>query len=353
MRKTGRGLSVVMAMTMAMGLLAGCGNGKVKDVSFTYNAGEYVQLGEYKGIEITVDDYTVKDEDLQNVIDQIREKKVRYNVVEREAKDKDLVNLSFSAYISGVKVEGFSSNDYKAVIGSNQFLVDGFEEALIGLKAGDTRAITGLRIPENFAQEASYAGRAVTFNVEILGVYEPELPEYNDAFVIEVTGGEYTNVSDYNASLMEQLQENAETNRYNDKYNKVLDKIVENSTVLKDFPEEYIASKSEGIQTEVDKYKVLSGQTDEEYLMQYYGVSTVEEAAKNQILLEFIFQQIIVNENLKVTQKYYDEHLTEASETRNYSSPEKFVKAFTEDGVVKCMLLDQATDIVMNSVVEK
>lgn len=353
MRKFVRNIGVAMAMTMAMSLMAGCTEGKVKEANYTYNASEYVQLGEYKGLEVAVENFTVTEDDLNNVIKQIREKKVGYTVVEREAKDGDLVNLKFSAYISGIKVEGFSSSDYKAVIGSNQFLVEGFEKNLIGLKAGDTRAITGLRIPENFAQEASYAGREVTFNVEILGVYEPELPEYNDAFVIEATSGKYTNVEDYNKSLMEQLEANAETNRYNDKYNKVLDQIVANASVIKDFPEEYIASKCESIQTEVDKYKLVSEQTDVEYLTQYYGVSTVEEAAKNQIMLEFIFQQIIANENLKVTQKYYDAHLTEASENRSFSSTEKFVNAFTEEGVVKCMLLDQATKLIMDSAVEK
>lgn len=352
MRKLSRGLSVAMAMTVAVSLLAGCGN-KVKEVTYTYNAADYVQLGAYKGVEVALNDYTVTDADLQDVINQILEKKLEYNVVEREAREGDLVNLTFSAYISGVKVEGFSSNDYKAVIGSKQFLVDGFEEKLIGLKAGDTRAITGLHIPENFTQEASYAGRAVTFNVEILGVYEPELPEFNDAFVVEITEGKYTNVADYSASLMEQLEENAETNRYTDKYNKVLDQIVANSKVIKDFPQEYITSKCESIQVEVDKYKIINNQTDAEYLTQYYGVESVEEAAKNQIMLEFIFQQIITNEKLKVTQKYYEEHLEEAAKTRSYSSTEKFEKAFTQEGVVKCMLLDQATKIIMDAAVEK
>lgn len=352
MRKFFKGVSAMMAMTLAMGLFTGCGD-KVMNVTYDYNADEYVKVGEYKGIEVELDDYTVTEKDLQNVIDQIVEKYVNYKVVDRPAQDGDMVVVSFDSYISGSKVEGFSSKDYKLVIGSGEFLIDGFEEAMIGLSAGEKRAITGLHVPENFKTEEKYAGRAITFNIEISGVYEPVLPAYDDELVAKITEGEFTTVDAYNQELMSMLEENAQTNYYNDKYNQILDKIISNTEVIKEFPEEYISSKSASIQEEVDKYKILYEMTDSEYMMKYYGVETVEEAARNQILLEFIFEEIIKNENLTVTQSYYKEHLQETADARQYSSVEKFVNAFTENGVVKCMLLDKATDLIMDSAVEK
>lgn len=352
MRKLCKSVSAVLAMTLAMGLFTGCGN-KVMNVSYDYNADDYVKLGEYKGIEVELGDYTVTDEDLQNVIDQITEKFVNYEVVDRPAQDGDMVVVSFDSYISGSKVEGFSGTDYQLIIGSGEFLIDGFEEALVGLSAGEKRAITGLHVPENFATEEKYAGRAITFNIDIAGVYEPVIPAYDDELVVNVTDGEFTTVDAYNQELMRMLEENAQTNYYNDKYNQVLDKIVADSEVIKDFPAEYIESKKESIQGEVEKYTILYDMTDVEYLMKYYGVETVDEAAYNQILLEFIFQQIIANEKLTVTESYYKEHLQETADSRLYSSVDKFVANFTEEGVVKCMLLDKAEDLIMEAAVEK
>lgn len=352
MRKFVKTVSSAMVLTMALGMLAGCGN-TAKKVTFEYNPDEYIQLGEYKGLEVTLKDYTVTDENLQDVISQIQEKNVYYNEVDRTAKEGDEVTLNFDAYISGGKVEGFSGQDYKVVIGSNDFIIEGFEDALVGLKKGDTRAIPGLRVPEDFATEEKYAGRAITFDVEILSVSEPIVPEYNDELVTSVSGGEFTTVDTYNQELMRMLEENAVTNRYNDKYNQLLDKIVANTTVIKDLPAEYIETKLEDIQEEITQFTVLYNMSDEEYLQKYYGVSTAEEYAGNQILLEFIFQKIIEQENLTVTESYYKEHLAEMAAKRGYTDTEKFVEKYTEEGVVKAMLLDMAMDIVMDSAVEK
>lgn len=352
MRKFFKGVCTALAMTLVMGAFTGCGNKEMK-VSYNYNAGDYIKVGNYKGVEVELDDYTVTEEDLQDVIDQIINKYVNYDIVDRAAQEGDKVILSFDAYISGGKVEGFSGTDYELVIGSGDFLVDGFEEAMIGLSAGEKRAITGLHVPEDFSTVEKYAGRAITFNIDIDGVYEPVYPTYADDFVTAVTEGEFTTVDDYNKELTRMLEENAATNRYNDKYNQILDKIVSGTEVIKDFPEEYISSKAASIQEEVDKYKILYDMTDSEYLQKYYGVETVEEVAKNQIMLEFIFQEIIENEKLTVTENYYKEHLQETADSRNYSSVDKFVNSFTKEGAVKCMLLDKAADLIIEAAVEK
>lgn len=353
MRKFGRFISIAAAMTMVVGMLAGCGADKTMAVTYDYNAAEYVQIGEYKGIEVELEDYTVTDEDLQDVIDQLLNRYINYNLVDRPAKEGDKVILSFDAYISGGRVEGFSGEDYEAVIGSNEFLVEGFEDALVGVTAGESKAITGLKVPADFSTVEKYAGRAITFDIEVTGVYESSIPTYADDFVTAVTKGEFTTVDAYNQELVRMLEENAVTNKYNEKYNEILDKLMTDAVVLKDFPAEYIESKKAGIQEEVDKYIPIYNITEEEYMMKYYGVASVEEAAKNQIKLEFIFQQIIEAEKLTVTQKYYEENLKDTAAERGFSTTEKFVESVTENGAVKCMLLDKAEDILIESAVEK
>lgn len=351
MIKIKRFAALFMAGIMAAGVMTGCGNKKY-DVAYDYNAADYITVGNYKGVEAELGDYTVTDEQLQNVIDQVIEKYVDYSEVDRAAQDKDQVVLDFTAYISGQKVDGFSGQDYSVVIGSGNFLVDGFEEQLVGLSAGDKRAITGLRIPENFAQEASYAGRAVTFDINIKSVNEPVYPEYNDEFVNAASEGKYTTVDEYNKMLMGQLEDNAATNKYNDKYDIVMDKIVAATTLNKELPEEYVTKKEEEITKTSDFYSGLYDYTTDEYIQKTYGAENAREAAENIVMLEFIIQQIITEQNFTVTEKYYKDHIADTAAKRNYSTTERLEKDYTKDGVVKLMLMDMAEDYIMNNAVE-
>jgi trigger factor len=351
MKKIKKFAAVVLSAALAMGVMTGC-NGKTYQVSYDYDASEYIKLGEYKGVEVELGDYTVTEESLQNVIDQLTEQYCDYVAVDRPLQENDKALLNFDAYISGQKVGGFSGENYELVIGSNSFLVDGFEDQLIGLSTGDTRAITGLRIPETFTQEQSYAGRAVTFNVEVLGVYEPVAPDYDDGFVNALTEGEYTTTEEYNKELMRQLEANAETNRYNDKYDILLDKIISSTTLLQDLPEEYVTQKEAEISRNADFYSGLYDYTAEEYLNKQYGAADARDAAENIIMMEFVFQEIIRQENMTITAKDYSKNLAATAEKRGYTSTDRLVSDYTENGVVKLMLLDQAEEFIMNQAVE-
>lgn len=337
-----------LTVSLAAGVLAGC-NGKTYKVSYDYDASEYIDLGEYKGLSVEVGDYSVTDEDLQNVILQIQEQYCNYELVEREIQEKDRILLNFDAYISGQKVGGFSGENYELVVGSGSFLIKGFEEKLLGLKTGEKRAITGLYVPENFTQEEAYSGRAITFDVEILNVYEPVAAPYDDQFVTALTEGKYSTVEEYNKELMRQLEENAQTNLYNAKYDAVMDKIIAGTTRTKELPEEYVTKKEEEITKTAEFYAGVQDITAEDYLKRTYGVSTAREAAENIILMEFIYQEIIQKENMVITAKDYSKNLMSTAEKRGYISTDRLVSDYQEAGVVKLMLMDMAEALIMNT----
>lgn len=351
MRNLRRFAAACTTTALLVGILGGC-DSKKYNVSYDYDSGEYINIGEYTGVEVELGDYTVTDENLQNVIDQIVKKYVNYSIIDREAKEGDQVLLNFDAYISGNKVGGFSGEDYELVLGSNSFLVEGFEEQIMGLSAGDKRAVTGLKIPDTFTQEASYAGRSVTFDVEVLGVYEPVYPDYTDDFVNAISDGKYATTAEYDQMLIGQLEDNAVINRYNDKYDILLDKIVASTDILKEFPEEYVTKKEEEITRTAEFYSGLYDYSTDEYIQKQYGAENAREAAENIIMLEFIFQEIIKKENFTVTEKYYKDNLMATASKRGYTTTERLVSDYMEDGVVKLMLMDMAEDFIMNSAVE-
>lgn len=356
MGRINRLIATISATALVVGSLSGCNvalsESKKIEANYTYKASEYVNVADYKGVNVTLKDYTVTEEQLQNVIDQVVEKYVQYEIADKAIEDKDQVKLSFTASIGGEKVDGFSSNDYTLIIGENNFIVEGFEEKLIGLKAGDKRAITGLTIPEDFMEASYYAGKKVVFDVEIIGVYSPYLMEYNDEFVSAASDGEYTTVEKYNEFLMEQLKKNAETNKYKEKYDKVMEYVVNNSQVIKDLPEEYIEQKESELNRQAEFYSGLYDYTTEEYIQKAYGTETTREAAKNIVMLELVFQYIIEKENFSVTENYYSENVLKTANRHKYTSVEKFESDYGKDGIVKVMLMDMAEDFIMNNTVE-
>lgn len=351
MKKKNGVVALCMAMSLMVGSLSGCA-GKSYKVSYDYNASEYIALGNYKGVSVEVAEFPVTDEDLQKIIDQICDQYCSYEEVKRKAEEKDKIVLNIDAYISGQKVGGFSSEGYELDLSKRDFVIDGFEEKVVGLATGDKVAITGLFVPEKFSQEEAYAGRAITFNVEVLGVYEPVPAPYDDLFVSTLTEGEYKTVDEYNKQLIHMLEENAKTNRYNAKYDSLMKEIIESTQIVKEFPEEYVTKKVEEINRTAQFYAGLQEISVEEFLMQKYGKATAEEIANEIITMEFIYQEIVRVENMKITAKDYSKNLVATAQKRGYTSTERLISDYTEEGVVKLMLLDRAEAFIMEKAVE-
>ena len=142
-----------------------------------------VTLGDYKGIEVPKADVKVTDEDVEAEIDRMAERNSRIETVERAAKEGDTVVLDFEGFDNGVAFEGGKAEGYSLKLGSNSF-VPGFEDALVGLKAGDEKDID-VTFPENYTPEL--AGKPVVFKCKIHEVKETIMPEKDDEFAKDVS----------------------------------------------------------------------------------------------------------------------------------------------------------------------
>ena len=142
-----------------------------------------VTLGEYKGIEVPQAAVTVSDEDIQAEVDRMAQRNSRIETVERPVQNGDTVVLDFEGFDNGVAFEGGKAENFNLKIGSGQF-VPGFEEALIGLSAGDEKDID-VTFPENYTPEL--AGKPVVFKCKIHEVKETVMPEIDDEFAKDVS----------------------------------------------------------------------------------------------------------------------------------------------------------------------
>lgn len=185
-----------------------------------------VELGDYKSLKVKRENVTVTNDEVDALVQQLRESLGKERVVSRPAREGDKVEVDFTGYLDKVPMEGASSTSHPIVIGSKHF-VPGFEEQLVGLKAGEEKEFT-IRFPENYYQ-TSLANRDVEFRVKALAVYQIDLPDLNDTFARSM--GPYKSIEDLRKHL-EQRIKNEKLQKERERYETaMLEKILEISKV--------------------------------------------------------------------------------------------------------------------------
>ena len=172
---------------------------KGKDLIFTaeVEVKPEVTLGEYKGLEVEEKSVEITDEDVEEEIKKIQERHAELVVKDDEeaVEEGDTVVMDFEGFMDGEAFEGGKGENHSLEIGSGQF-IPGFEEQLIGKKAGDDTEVK-VTFPEDYHAE-DLAGKEATFKVKIHEVKYKELPELDDEFAKDV---------DDEAETLEQLRE--------------------------------------------------------------------------------------------------------------------------------------------------
>ena len=166
-----------------------------------------VTLGAYKGIEVEKPTYTVEDADVDREIEQEREKNARFVGVERPVENGDRVILDYSGSVDGVPFDGGTAEEQMLVIGSGTF-IPGFEEQIIGMRAGEEKNIT-VTFPQEYHAE-NLAGKEAVFAVKVRDVHVKELPALDDEFAKDVS--EFDTLEELRAAKRKTMEERAARN---------------------------------------------------------------------------------------------------------------------------------------------
>ncbi len=215
---------------------------KGKDFIYTATAAvkPAVELGAYEGIEVKKQDVTVTDEDVDAEIKKEQEKNSRLVDAEEGAavENGDTINLDYSGSIDGVKFDGGTAEGQTLVIGSNTF-IPGFEDQLVGVKAGEEKDVKVTFPAEYHAKEL--AGKDAVFACKVNKIQKKELPELNDEFAQDVS--EFDTMDEYRESVKSNLVSDKEKAAKNAKTNEAVDKLIEASKM--DIPDAMVASQAE------------------------------------------------------------------------------------------------------------
>lgn len=231
-----------------------------KTLSIFFETAVYpeVTLGQYKGIESPKAEAVVTDEDVDKELDRVRNRNARLTVVDREAKEGDTAVIDFEGFLDGVPFDGGKAEGHELKLGSGQF-VPGFEEQVVGMKAGDEKDID-ITFPENYHEDL--AGKAVVFKVKCSEVKETELPELDDEFAKDVS--EFDTLEEYKNSIREQLLKSRESDAQSEFENEVIKKCIENMEC--DIPEQMVEERQKQIVTDYSNNLRAQGYSLEQYL---------------------------------------------------------------------------------------
>ena len=184
-----------------------------------------VTLGEYKGLSAEKDEVKVGAADVNERLKSMQDRNTRLVSVEREAKDGDTVVIDFEGFLEGVPFEGGKGENYSLELGSSSF-VPGFEEQLVGLKAGDEKDLD-ITFPEQYTPEL--AGKAVVFKVKVHEVKGKEVPELDDEFAKDVS--EFDTLKELKADLKKKITEERQKAADNAFEDKLMEMVADNLTV--------------------------------------------------------------------------------------------------------------------------
>lgn len=195
----------------------------VDDSNGDLNILDYVDLGDYKGIELTKSITKVTDDEVTN---EMGSKAVELTGSDVTVEDGDTAIIDFVGKLNGVAFDGGTASNYELEIGSGSF-IDGFEDGLIGVKKGDTVDLN-LTFPESY-QSTELAGKDVVFTVTVNGVKRK--PQLNDEWLAANTN--YATLAEFAAETKQKLEDDAETTASNTLESSGLDQVISNSTVKK------------------------------------------------------------------------------------------------------------------------
>jgi trigger factor len=138
-----------------------------------------VTLGDFKELKVEKLVSQVEDENIDKMIETLRQQRQSWEPVTRQSKNKDRLNIDYVGTMNGEEFSGGSAKGANLILGS-QRMIEGFEKGLTKKKAGD-EVVLDLVFPEDY-QNKDLAGKPVTFEIKINSVSAPVLPELNDEF---------------------------------------------------------------------------------------------------------------------------------------------------------------------------
>ena len=282
---------------------------------FTFKATVTVKpeasIKDYMGLPVAKPDVEVTDADIEDELKPYIDRASRLVSVDREAQKGDTAVIDFEGFKDGEPFQGGKGENYSLELGSGSF-VPGFEEQVIGMKAGDEKDLD-ITFPENYTPEL--AGAAVVFKVKVHEVKEKQTPEVDDEFAKDVS--EFDTLDEFKKDLGEKLNARRQDQAGRDFETAVIDALIERlecevpQAMIDYRADEMLEDYANRIQSQgigFENYLQMMGMTMDD--MRAQSKTAADRAVRSDLALE----AIVAAENIEVTDAEVDEEIAKLAE---------------------------------------
>ena len=304
-----------------------------------------ISVPDLSGLAVTVDDVTVGDDEVAEQLDALRERFGTLTGVDRAVQTGDYVSLDLSAAVDGEQIEDGSAKGLSYEVGSDN-LIDGLDDALVGISAGDTVTFT------TTLQQGERSGAEAQVSATVNSVKEKQLPAADDEFA--QMASEFDTVEELRADLGTRLGRAKSLEQGAQARDRVLEQLIE--TIDFPLPESAVQAEIDYREHEVvhslghddallDRYLELQGKTRDEFTAELRG--NAEKSVRAQFVLDAIADKVEV----QVGDAELTEYLVRQAARYNMP-PQDFANEIVKSGNLPALMADVRRNKALAGVLE-
>lgn len=304
-----------------------------------------LELPDVSTIEVTVEDAAVSDDDVEQQLTALRERFATFAEVDRAAAEGDFLTIDLSASQNGEDIEAAQAEGMPYTIGRATML-DGLDEAVTGLKAGETKTFTTQLVG------GELAGQDVEVTVTVKDVKEQQLPELDEEFA--QTASEFDTVEELRADLTDRVTRGKRMEQANEARDLVLDEIV--GKIDAPLPENLVTEEIDSRRQQIEQQLAMAGVEFQTYLDDEKQTidefeADLEKRVRDSLIAQFVLDQIVANEEFGIDDAELSQHIMRRAQ-QSGEDPNSYIQHIMEHNHVPEMVSEVLRGKALASLVE-
>ncbi|MEO3824755.1 trigger factor [Actinomadura sp. B10D3] len=303
------------------------------------------EVPDYDGLEVVVDDAEVTDEQVEETLGNLRERFASLTGAERAAEEGDFVTIDMAAKIDGEEVEDASTTGYSYEVGSKSS-VEGLDEAITGLAAGEETTFTGT-LPGG-----EHAGEEAEITVTVQSVKVKNLPDLDDEFA--QLASEFDTIEELREDVRTRLGRQVKAQQLSDARDKALEALLEKVDIP--LPDKVVEEEVGRRNQQLEQQLQMAGMSKEDYLNEEEKSeeefdAEVADAARLAVKGGFVLDQLAVQEELGVENEELSEYVVTQAMQMGVQ-PQQLAEYLTQNNQLPAIVSEVLRSKALNLVVE-
>ena len=305
-----------------------------------------VKLGQYKDLTAEKPAVTVTDEDIEGELKPYINRATRMVTVDRPAENGDTVVIDFEGFMDGKPFDGGKGEGHSLELGSNSF-IPGFEDQLVGAKAGDEKDVN-VSFPEDY-HARELAGKPALFKVKVHEVKEKQLPTLDDEFAKDVS--EFDTLDAFKKDLADKLTKRREEQAERTFQAAVMEQVMNNMEV--DIPDAMVEFEADNMVNDMAQRIQSQGIPFDQYLsMMGMNMNMMHEQAKaaamERVRRDLALGAVVDAEQIAISDEEVEEEYKRLAE-EYHMELDKVKQAVEAENVRKELSVKKAEQLIYDS----